>query len=314
MAGTARMTRLVKSVYLDVCLYNWDKNAAVPEPELFLMLADLEGQGMPIINALVSAKRLHRNADGSVYSDRAMAEAALSFDLWQRKSLGGKKGGKSASKSPSNTPPIEPEPEPNEESLDSSSVIEKDGNSISDLKPVKTYDVDKIIAAWNAMAAGAELSTVRRASEERRAKTRAQLEEHDEAEVLEAISLIPARPFCLGENDKGWKATFDWLVRSNDNPITRILEGGMVYGADKHEERQARARRAAETPPKPVLMKVEPEMILIWTQQMIDEANANFRRVLGIETRFGLGEAGTCIKGTVKEFPDPSPEVIDTAG
>lgn len=313
--GTALMTRLIKSVYFDVCFHCWDKVRPVTEDEMKLMLADLEGQGPMIVNLLVSAGKLTRNVEGEVFNERALEIARESYDLWQRKSLGGKKSaGKTNDSRGDEThaeSPVIPHPipsHPNEEGSDdpSSSAIRIDENFRGlDVPPTKTYNVDKIVAAWNAMAEPLGLATVRKLSDARRAATRARLDEYDEAEVLEAIRLIPERPFCLGENDREWKADFDWLVHPEKGAVAGILEGGSRYGAEVHRRRQA--QRSAPRPTARAAAEPEPDHI--WTQEQVDEANANFRRI-GIETRFKLGEEGSCITATVKEVPDPEP--VDT--
>ncbi len=44
--------------------------------------------------------------------------------------------------------------------------------------------------------------------------------------LTEAIWTIPRTPFCLGENDRGWKANFDFLLQPTS--FTKLLEG--TYG------------------------------------------------------------------------------------
>lgn len=302
--GTKHMTRLIKSVYFDICYHCWDYVRPATEAEQMLMLADLEGQGEKIINLLVASGKLIRDADGAVSNKSAIEEGQIALDLYLKKSAGGKKGQESRQHSRQDTTGEEIRVEKKEESDDpSSSVIGIDENFIGlDVPPAKTYDVDKIIAAWNEMAEPLGLALVRKASDERRRKTRERLDEYDEAEILEAISLISERPFCLGENDKGWKADFDWLIHPEKNAITGILEGGSKYGAEVHRKRQA--RRPA--PQAAVRVAPVPEPEEPWTQAGIDEANGNFRK-MGIETRFKLGDEGECITTTVKEYPDPVP-------
>lgn len=91
IGGTARMTRLQRSVYFDICCYNWDKAEDCPLSELALMLGDIDGwQG--IVDLLVAAGKLYRTPDGSLGSTKAMSEAKKAFDLWAKKSKGGKAG------------------------------------------------------------------------------------------------------------------------------------------------------------------------------------------------------------------------------
>ncbi len=91
LGGTARMTRLQRSVYFDVCLYCWDKAEECPASELALMLGDLDGWEK-VVDLLVAAEKLYRTPDGSLGNSKAIAEAKKAFDLWERKSKGGKGG------------------------------------------------------------------------------------------------------------------------------------------------------------------------------------------------------------------------------
>ena len=121
--GTAQMTRTHRSVYFDICLYIWDYAKPCPEKALPVMLGDVE-DWRRYVDDLVAAEKLHRTPDGSLYATKALAEAKKAFDLWEKKSKGGKSaakktnednGGKSGDsnpdKSPENTLAAEPEPD-----------------------------------------------------------------------------------------------------------------------------------------------------------------------------------------------------------
>ena len=105
LAGTARMSRLHKSVYFDVCLYIWDFAQPCPESELRVMLGDLPNW-QQLVDDLLATGKLTRNADGSLENARALSEARQAYDLWVKKSEGGKKRW-SANSSPESTPPAE---------------------------------------------------------------------------------------------------------------------------------------------------------------------------------------------------------------
>jgi len=91
IGGTARMTRLQRSIYFDVCCYNWDKAVECPATELPLMLGDIENW-QSILELLIAAGKLYRTADGSVGNTKAMLEAKKAYELWRKKSTGGKNG------------------------------------------------------------------------------------------------------------------------------------------------------------------------------------------------------------------------------
>lgn len=91
LGGTARMTRLHRSVYFDVCLYIWDKAEPCPATELPLMLGDI-ANWRDLIEDLLAAGKLVRSADGSLVNEKALAEGRKAYELWLKKSQGGKDG------------------------------------------------------------------------------------------------------------------------------------------------------------------------------------------------------------------------------
>lgn len=249
LAGTSRMTRLVKSVYFDVCVYNWEKAEAVPESEMVLMFADLEGQGEVIINALVKSKKLVRDDDGGVYNVRALEEAQKAFSLWKAKSDGGKAGKKTGEKpaSVTKTPstlikdkPKSAEENQNVELRDSSN--EESGNppsgevfSPGENDPIPEPDspiIDEggtakneaIVTAWNDMARKHGLTQVAKMTGERPKRLKVRISEHGVAAIVTGINTIPDSPFLMGKNDRGWKANFDWLVQPAS--CSKLIEGG----------------------------------------------------------------------------------------
>ena len=60
-------------------------------------------------------------------------------------------------------------------------------------------------------------------NEKRKVSCRRVLQESDEAHIKEAFQMVNASKFCRGENDRGWKASFDWVIQPDS--ILRILEG-----------------------------------------------------------------------------------------
>jgi hypothetical protein len=105
-----------------------------------------------------------------------------------------------------------------------------------DLKTLaKTEDEDPLIPnhanaipdflrIWNENCGG--LPKLREMTKGRIDKLRARCQrkptfEHD---FTEAVKKAAQTPFLLGENDRGWKANFDWLI-SNDTNHVAVLEG-----------------------------------------------------------------------------------------
>lgn len=80
-------------------------------------------------------------------------------------------------------------------------------------------------------------------SDDRRAKCRLRLREHPAAWWKEAAEKIEASPFCRGQNDRGWKASFDWFIANADNAL-KAIEGKYDYQAPLRQDRSRTAGNA----------------------------------------------------------------------
>lgn len=89
LAGMSFVHPLTEWLYLQICLYNWDKAASMPEGEMKLRFARCDDWETRL-SELIDAGKVKRARNRSIYVDRAMAEAKRSFDLWKKKSEGGK--------------------------------------------------------------------------------------------------------------------------------------------------------------------------------------------------------------------------------
>jgi hypothetical protein len=69
-----------------------------------------------------------------------------------------------------------------------------------------------------------QLSEAKALGKGRLAKCRLRARDLGEERFLEAVCKAAATPFCLGVNDRGWKADFDWLI-ANDTNAAKVLEG-----------------------------------------------------------------------------------------
>lgn len=77
--------------------------------------------------------------------------------------------------------------------------------------------------AWNRHRGS--LPKVAEFTESRRKKVQARIRQGITVERFsEAVKLCTSMPFLLGNNPRGWVATFDWLVE-NDRNLAKVLEG-----------------------------------------------------------------------------------------
>lgn len=206
LAGTARLPRLLRSVYFDVCLHNWDSANACPPLEVSLIISDLP-DGALMIDQLVQMGKLVRNEDGSLYNPRALAEGARAFAAWEAMSQGGKGARKGVDKG---------------DGKGASSGMDKNQNQNQNhiLPPIAP---PQIFDAWNAMASECGLALATKLNDRRKIQAKARLDEHGGETIIAVIGKIPESPFLLGRNDRGWKANFDWLLQPSS--MQKLIEG-----------------------------------------------------------------------------------------
>lgn len=94
-----------------------------------------------------------------------------------------------------------------------------------DNKATKEYNTDiykAVISDYNSICD--RLPRVERLTKSRRRHICARLEERSEEDIKVAFSKINESDFACGNNDRGWHADFDWLMKNSDN-ISKVLEG-----------------------------------------------------------------------------------------
>lgn len=87
----------------------------------------------------------------------------------------------------------------------------------------KSDDVENIVRAWNELAEARNLPKVAKITASRRKQVQARLKEWSDDEWSKALTAIYRSKFLCGENERGWKANFDFLLQPNS--FTRLIEG-----------------------------------------------------------------------------------------
>ena len=90
-----------------------------------------------------------------------------------------------------------------------------------------------ITEIWNDMAQKHGLAKVQVLSPKRKLRIEAcweMLPDLDKWDI--AINEVPKDRFNLGENDRKWKANFDWFTNTN-TPFLKLLENATVSAPDK---------------------------------------------------------------------------------
>ena len=92
----------------------------------------------------------------------------------------------------------------------------------------KDKEIQLAVDMWNTFAGQHGLCQIRTLTDSRRAALKARLKEGLQT-WAKAIEMIGESPFCLGENDRKWRANFDFLVRASS--FTKVLEGAYQQAA-----------------------------------------------------------------------------------
>ena len=90
-------------------------------------------------------------------------------------------------------------------------------------REVATVDValPRLAIIWNMNCR--DLSKVIKSNNQRNRKAMIRIKDHTEAEWIDIVNRISLSQFCSGKNDRGWKATFDWLLQPETS--LKVLEG-----------------------------------------------------------------------------------------
>ncbi len=69
------------------------------------------------------------------------------------------------------------------------------------------------------------LPTLLKLSKQRKQRLQVRWREHPDLQWwIKLFQKVEETPFCCGDNDRGWKASFDWLI-ANDTNALKVLEG-----------------------------------------------------------------------------------------
>lgn len=107
--------------------------------------------------------------------------------------------------------------------------------------PREADPVLPIVDCWNEMASRTGLSRIAKLTTERRKRVRARLAEHTPEDFTEAIAAVERSPFCRGDNSKGWRADFDFLLQPTS--FNRLIEGSYDRSASSN-------RRSSDCQPR----------------------------------------------------------------
>lgn len=133
---------------------------------------------------------------------------------------------------------------------DKSEEIEKNEGTLSDESVCRPQDVRQVVEAWNTLG----IQTIKKvppSTTKTGQMLRARIKEYGIGSVLEAIEMVRASDFLMGNNSKGWTPTLDWFSRPNNFP--KVVNGNYQNkGQPMQKPKSGKYTTAADyTPPKP---------------------------------------------------------------
>ncbi len=110
---------------------------------------------------------------------------------------------------------------PEEKQLALDEALREDSLS-TELTPSPISSTHRILEIWNTHCGS--LSKAKGLNTTRKKQAEAKWKENPKEEYwIEVVKRMAASNFCTGKNDRGWVASFDWLLRG-DTPL-KVLEG-----------------------------------------------------------------------------------------
>jgi len=106
--------------------------------------------------------------------------------------------------------------------------------------PVSKSRVEDFVELWNTHTLP-PVARCRELTSTRRRHVKARLTERKLEEWVTVFDRIQASSFCRGANERGWKASFDWVSGSPDVAV-KVLEG-------KYDDRNGSTQKHAERAP-----------------------------------------------------------------
>ncbi len=153
--------------------------------------------------------------------DRCDAEIAK----FREKSEKASNAGKASAQRRSNERSTDVQPTNNQEPITNNQDIIHSNECMSET-PVSdkpSLKVEDVVEVWNEMAEQCGLAKVAKLTDVRRKKIKARIKEYSVEDWSKAMKAIYNSKFLRGENDRGWKADFDFLLEPSK--FVKLVEG-----------------------------------------------------------------------------------------
>jgi hypothetical protein len=110
-----------------------------------------------------------------------------------------------------------------DEPLNDNTLIPVSPSDVSNETITPALKPEHVVEVWNDLAARRRLKPVQRLSPERRKVVNTRIGQHPIEDFTEAIAAVERSPFLCGDNDRGWRATFDWMLKAAN--FNKLIEG-----------------------------------------------------------------------------------------
>lgn len=229
LSATGRLTTEQHGAYLLILLDYW-KNG--PPPNDDAVLAALARMSVSAWRkAKPSLIGFFDVVDGTLIQKRVEKERERATSVTEERSKAGKAG--AAKRWQANGKPIAnaiPLPLANGQQNDapsqshsSNELIASSNEDVSVAPTNQPLSKQEVIEAWQGRMVAAGFPAIAKMTGDRERKLRARLKDSTLDEWQRAMDAMERSAFCRGENDRGWKADFDFLLQPKS--FTKLLEG-----------------------------------------------------------------------------------------
>lgn len=233
LSATGRLTTEQHGAYLLILLDYW-KNGPPPNDDAVLaQIARMSPAAWRKSKAILLG--FFEERDGVLIQNRVERERGRTTEITEERSKAGKIG--AAKRWQNHTPKNGKRmanaidlPMANGKQIDAPSQSQGSYEPIaSSNEDVSAEPTDKpltkaeVIEAWQSRMVPQGFPAIRKMTGQRERLLRARLRDSTLDEWLQAMAALERSAFCRGENDRGWRADFDFLLQPKS--FTKLLEG-----------------------------------------------------------------------------------------
>lgn len=234
LAATTRLTTEQHGAYILILLDYW-KNGPPPNDDAVLaQITRLSPASWRKAKAAILG--FFDIRDGQLIQKRVERERERASDITEKRSEAGKagaarrwqRGKQNGSKRIANANDLplangqQNDAPSQSHTCSSEQVVSPNGDSSAEPtdKPLTKHEV---IEAWQTRMVPLGFPAIRKMTGQRERLLRARLKDSTLDEWLQAMAALERSAFCRGENDRGWRADFDFLLQPKS--FTKLLEG-----------------------------------------------------------------------------------------